>query len=42
MVIDNIDKYFDKEIYQQELEKYPTEKIRKLVKESVRNKFSAS
>jgi hypothetical protein len=40
MVIDNIDKYFDKEIYQQELAKYPPEKIRELVNKSVRSEFS--
>ena len=40
MVINNIDKYFNEDIYQQELSKYTPEKIRELVNTSVGGEFN--
>jgi hypothetical protein len=39
MIIDNIDKYFDKDIHKKVLKKYSSEGIKKLVKENVRDRF---
>ena len=39
MVIDNIDKYYDQDIYEKVSKKYSPENIRKLVKEKIRKKF---